>query len=101
MDSTEHYTRTRTFIRCLELNRINVLKTPCQEFIYAYTYENFGSKRGHCMETFIPRMKQNVLLLIINYCLIFYFILFYFIAHGSVVVKVLCYKPEGRGFDIR
>jgi hypothetical protein len=22
-------------------------------------------------------------------------------AHGSVVVKALCYKPEGRGFDIR
>jgi hypothetical protein len=22
-------------------------------------------------------------------------------AHGSVVVKALCYKPEGRGFDSR
>jgi hypothetical protein len=22
-------------------------------------------------------------------------------ARGSVVVKALCYKPEGRGFDIR
>jgi hypothetical protein len=22
-------------------------------------------------------------------------------AHGSVVVKTLCYKPEGRGFDTR
>jgi hypothetical protein len=22
-------------------------------------------------------------------------------AHGSVVVKALCYKPEGRGFETR
>jgi hypothetical protein len=22
-------------------------------------------------------------------------------AHGSLVVKALCYKPEGRGFEIR
>jgi hypothetical protein len=22
-------------------------------------------------------------------------------AHGNLVVKALCYKPEGRGYDIR
>jgi hypothetical protein len=29
----------------------------------------------------------------------FYVILFNIFARGSVVVKALCYKPEGRGFD--
>jgi hypothetical protein len=28
-------------------------------------------------------------------------ILTIFVAHGSVVVKALCYKPDGRGFDTR
>jgi hypothetical protein len=34
----------------------------------------------------------------------FSFLILYYIIlgeHGSVVVKALCYKPEGRGFDIR
>jgi hypothetical protein len=32
----------------------------------------------------------------------FLFVLFYFVGvHGSEVVKALCYKSEGRGFDTR
>jgi hypothetical protein len=31
----------------------------------------------------------------------FYFFTFYIGARGSVVVKALCYKPEGRGFETR
>jgi hypothetical protein len=33
---------------------------------------------------------------------LFYMLTIYHIgAHGNVVVKALCYKPEGRGFETR
>jgi hypothetical protein len=34
-------------------------------------------------------------------CLVFFVIITGIGARGSVVVKALCYKLEGRGFDIR
>jgi hypothetical protein len=37
----------------------------------------------------------------LNSFLNYIFILLYSGALGSVVVKALCYKPEGRGFDTR
>jgi hypothetical protein len=33
--------------------------------------------------------------------LFIYLLIVYLGARGSVVVKALCYKPEGRGFDTR
>jgi hypothetical protein len=38
---------------------------------------------------------------IVNFFFCYHFCYIYFWARGSIVVKALCYKPEGRGFDTR
>jgi hypothetical protein len=47
------------------------------------------------------RPSQQLFKVFILYFILLFSIIIYMGTRGSVVVKALCYKPEGRGFDSR
>jgi hypothetical protein len=42
---------------------------------------------------------QDFCRVFLSICVHFLYISVLYVAHGSIVVKAPCYKPEGRGFD--
>jgi hypothetical protein len=85
-------------------------------YIIVSKYFPLVSVTGFKIRSFITLTSEYILLLvqtrvfIIIHTTLFPFVLFictlchisvYSGARGSVVVKALCYKPEGRGFDSR